>query len=351
MTNESDDLLRTLPVDQVIQKVGVARAIGLKHVASLLFTYRCTIACAHCLFNCSPRQKDVQVSFSDGIEFMRQLRSTDRVIHIAGGEVMMAYPAMLALCRGAREEGASPHFFETNASWCVDEQTTRERYETLQSLGLQGVLISADPFHQAFVPPGRRERAFRWAVEIFGRENVAAGDLSLKDLEGLRRIGKTPSLLREHVRQHPPRLVGRAGNVLSQFIPDRPLESLVEDGLWHGSPPERSCRAEFDSEEMWEIHIDPYGNIQTCCGIIVGNAHDRPLVEQMKHGFPNHHPLIRTVCENGPFGLLQMARERGYHARPGYPQKCGLCWEVRKFLRPFYPEIFGPSEIYEEPRS
>ena len=43
--------LHSLPVDEVIDKVGVARAIGLKHVASLLFTYRCTIACKHCLFN------------------------------------------------------------------------------------------------------------------------------------------------------------------------------------------------------------------------------------------------------------------------------------------------------------
>lgn len=38
---QNDDL-KSLPVDEVVEKVGVAQAIGIKKVASLLFTYRCT---------------------------------------------------------------------------------------------------------------------------------------------------------------------------------------------------------------------------------------------------------------------------------------------------------------------
>lgn len=334
-------------VDEVIAEVGVAKAIGIKHVASLLFTYRCTIACKHCLFNCSPRQPEVFVSLEDGIEFLRQLRTTDRVIHIAGGEAMMYYAQMLKICRMAKEEGVAPHFFETNASWCVDDKVTCSRYEELKDAGMIGVLISADPYHQAFVPPERRFRAYQWAVEIYGRENVAAGDLSIEELSRFREIGRDETLLSEYCRKHPPRLVGRAGNELARFIPDRALEELVNDSLWHGGAEgAKDCRMEFDPKEMWEIHIDPYGNIQTCCGIVVGNAHQTPLSGFMKRGFHIDNELVKIVYERGPFGLLEIAIEQGYQPRSGYPQKCYFCWAIRKFLRPYFPDTFGPAEIY-----
>lgn len=336
-----------LPVDEVVAQVGVARAIGIKRVASLLFTYRCTINCKHCLFNCSPWQPDVCVSIEDGVEFLRQLRATDRVIHIAGGEAMMYYDQMLIICRIASNEGKAPHFFETNASWCTNDDVTRRRYEEMKQAGILGVYISADPYHQAFVSPQSRLRAYKLAVEIFGRENVAASDLSLEQLSELRSIGCNEELIKGYVQKHAPRLVGRAGNSLARFYPDRDLDSLAGDWLWRSGSINKSCQSEFDSEEMWEIHIDPYGNIQTCCGIIIGNAHEKPLPVWMKQGFHTGNDLVRMVYEHGPYAYLELASQRGYKPREGYPQKCNLCWEVRKFLRPYYPKTFGPAEIYE----
>ncbi|HJP32433.1 MAG TPA: radical SAM protein [Candidatus Latescibacteria bacterium] len=341
------DELRSLPVDEVVRREGVSKAIGIKHVASLLFSYKCTIACRHCLFSCSPKLPGVRVSLDDGVEFLRQLRQTDRVVHIAGGEAMMFYEEMLAICRAAREQGCEPHFFETNASWCVDDDVTRTRYEALRDAGLVGALISADPYHQTFVSPERRHRAWRWAAEIFGRENVAGEDLSLERLQELRRIGRDEKQLAEYTREHAPNLVGRAGESLSSFFPDRPLDELADDPLWHGTSGDQSCRTEFDADEMWEIHIDPYGNIQTCCGIIVGNAREKPLVEWMQRGFHVGNELVNRAYQRGPLAILEVAEEHGYEPREGYPQKCGLCWEVRKFLRPHFPETFGPAEIYE----
>ncbi|MFC1715827.1 radical SAM protein [Candidatus Poribacteria bacterium] len=339
--------LSSLPVDEVITQVGVARAIGVKKVAGLIFTYRCTIACRHCLFKCSPQQPDVCMTLEDGVEFLRQLHATDRAVHIAGGEPMMYYQQMLAVCQVANEEGRAPHFFETNASWCTNDDVTLRRYEELKKAGLSGVYISADAYHQQFVPPESRLRAYRLAVEVFGRENVAAGDLSLEQLSELRHIGIDEGRLAEYSRDHRPRLVGRAGDTLASFCPDRPLEALAEDGGWRGGSVDRSCRREFDSEEMWEIHIDPYGNIQTCCGIIIGNAREKPVIQWIDQGFHTGNDLVRMVYENGPYAYLELAIRHGYQARQGYPQKCNLCWEVRKFLRPRFPDTFGPAEIYE----
>ena len=330
--------LRSLPVDEVIARIGVAKSLGIKRFAGLLFTYRCTIACKHCLFNCSPWQPDVYVSLEDGVEFLRQLRATDRVIHIAGGEAMIYYPQMLAICRIANEEGCAAHFFETNASWCTDDDVTRKRYEELKQAGLLGVYISADPYHQAFVSPQSRLRAYKLAVEIFCRENVVAADLSLEQLSELRSIGRDDKRLKGYCRNHAPKLVGRGGNVLAGFYDDKPLEALDA---------EENCRSKFDSDEIPEIHIDTYGNIQTNCGIIVGNAREKPLLKWMERGFYTDNDLVRVVCERGPYAYMELAIQRGYQPHEGYPQKCNLCWEVRKFLRPYFPDTFGPAEIYD----
>ena len=276
--------LRSLPVDEVIAQVGVSQATGVKCVAGLIFTYRCTIACKHCLFKCSPSQPDMCMSLEDGVEFLRQLRATDRVVHIAGGEPMMYYPQMLEICQVASEEGNGPHFFESNASWCVDDDVTRRRYDELKQAGLLGIYISADPYHQQFVPPESRWRAHKWGVEIFGRENVMAADLSLEQLSEFRRIGRDKKRLAEHSRSSGVRLVGRAGDELAGLCPDRPLEALAEDGGWRGGSTGRGCQKEFDGAEMWEIHIDPYGNIQTCCGIIIGDAYEKPVIQWIDHG-------------------------------------------------------------------
>ena len=49
-------------------------------------------------------------------------------------------------------------------------------------------------------------------------------------------------------------------------------------------------------------------------------------------------------------GALKIVVQRGFKPRDGYPQKCNFCWEVRKFLRPYFPETFGPAEVYETER-
>ncbi len=333
------------PVDSVVAAEGVVRAIALKRVASLLFTYRCSIACAHCLFNCSPRRPRRLHSVEQGVRYLGMLRATDRCVHIAGGEAMLEYETMLAICREADRQGAAPHFVETNATWCTTAAKARMRLAELQSVGVRGLLISADPFHLAFYPVDRYRRCYETAVGVFGEANVAAAKLSREQLLEMQQVGRDPVRLAEHVRRHPPRMVGRAAEVLARLLPPRPIEELAGDGTWHDAPPVMSCAHELSPETMWEIHLDPYGNVQTCCGIVLGNVEEGPLGEQMASGFATDDPVITALREDGPRGLLRFAEGLGYR-RGEYVQKCHLCWEVRKYLRAWYPGALGPGEVY-----
>ena len=342
---EGGEMRDKRPVAEVIAKQGVAAAIGIKHVASLLYTYRCTLACKHCLFNCSPARPSLHTTPDDALDYLRQLHATDRVVHIAGGEAMMFYDDLLGICRAAGQEGIAPHFVETNATFATSDDLARDRLGRLREAGVLGLLISSDPYHLGLHSPANYERCFRIAVEVFGRANVAADELCVEALEHRSCIGRDPAKLADYTLEHPPMLVGRAGEQFSSLFPDRPVEELI-DSMWHGGQGSRDCRQEFDPDTMWEIHIDPYGNIQTCCGIILGNARLTPLPELMAGGFGGRSRIIDAVRSGGPAALLEIARGLGYEPRHGYPQKCGLCWEVRKFLRPHFPDVLGPDEIY-----
>ena len=95
--------------------------------------------------------------------------------------------------------------------------------------------------------------------------------------------------------------------------------------------------------------IDPYGWVfhQTCQGICIGNAKKNSLSEIISGFKFRKHPIIgKVVAKGGVKNLLDMAVEKGYKPLEGYADKCHLCCSVRNFLRPYYPNILEPSNVY-----
>ncbi len=112
----------------------------------------------------------------------------------------------------------------------------------------------------------------------------------------------------------------------------------------------RHCAGEFDAEGIWEVHIDPYDNIQTNCGVILGRADRTSVAEMMARGPAQANFVAQTLSEAGPVGLAELARrEHGFQIPPEAGQKCELCYLTRRFLRRHHPEILGPAEAYDEP--
>jgi hypothetical protein len=266
-------------------------------------------------------------------------------VHIAGGEAMMEWDTVLAICQEADRRNARPHFIETNASWCTSDEVARRRLADLAAAGVRGLYISADPYHFAFVPVDRYLRCREAALAQFGEPNVAAAPLTREQARELRRAGRDPERLAEVVRAGTPRMVGRAGEGLARHLPFREIDELADDEMWHDRPTGMSCAQEFSPATMWEIHLDPYGHLQTCCGVILGNVEHTPLSTLLATDFGADNPILNAVRAEGPVALLRMAEARGYQ-RGRYVQKCHLCWQVRKFLRPYFPSILGPDEIY-----
>lgn len=337
-------------VDALIDEVGLPEAGGRRGVAAVLFTYRCSISCRHCLFGSSPDRPDVVMTPLQCADALAMLHETGRVIHIAGGEPMLYWDELAESVRMAFGEGNAPHFIETNCSFAVDDAVVRERFEFLSRHGVRGLLASADLFHQEFVPAERFIRVRRWAQRIFGG-NMFWGPGEADDVVArYESLAGDDRAVRDHVSRHPPVMTGAASRELAAFLESfAPADPALPKAAWRGTPDERGCLDQFRSETIWEFHVDPYGNILTNCGIILGRIDETSPAELLRSGPERANRFVAVLCEEGPLGLAELARrEYGFSVPERITQGCELCYRTRAFLREFHPDIFGPAEIYGE---
>lgn len=335
-------------VDRLIDEGGIRDAAGQCGVASVLFTYRCTIRCRHCLFGCRGDLPDVAMTPRQCADGLALLHETGRVIHIAGGEAMLYWETLSESIRLAHEEENAPHFIETNCSFAMDDAVVRERLEFMRAHGVKGLFASADAYHQEFVPAERFLRVRRTAREIFGAENFYGPEEEDVEIERLEEITDDESVLRDHVRDHPPNMVGTASTRLAPYLDAfGPRDPQLPARGWRGKPQLSSCREQFETTAMWELHLDPYGNLQTNCGIILGNAADITPAQLLADGPEHANRFVRRLCEGGAVGLAELAHsEYGFAFPARVSQSCELCYLTRRHLHRFRPEVFGPAEIY-----
>ena len=344
MTKLSD---KHAEANDLVAELGVAEAGGRLGVAAVLYTYQCTIACRHCCFGCRASPADNRMTTDQAVARLAALHELGRVIHIAGGECMMYWDDLREVLAAAHAEGVQPHFIETNCSFAADDDVVRRRLRELQACGVAGILLSADPFHQAFVPPDRFCRVRRLARELFGAPNVWCTDEPDERIGEFAAIARDERRLREYVRAAPPMLVGTAHAELRAYLEPHPLGELPLDGGWRLRYRRRDCAIDFRKETIWEIHVDPYDNIQTNCGVILGDASRTSLAELMQRGPDKANFIVEILVRDGPFGLAEFAaNQHGFVPPETAASKCDLCFTVRMFLRPFYPDILGPAEVY-----
>jgi MoaA/NifB/PqqE/SkfB family radical SAM enzyme len=314
--------------------------------AGLLLTYWCSARCSCCYLSCGPEHADF-MAIEDALRFWRQLVDASPHgcrIHLSGGEPFGDWPRLIDLCRQARAEGLGPlEKVETNAFWVTEEAIVADRLRQLDEAGMQKLVISADPYHQQFVPIARCRLAARVAEDVLGRARV-----QVRWRDWLER-GCDTSALSERARVHAFTAYARggrdrwSGRAAEALAPRMQLKSLKEVD-------DKPCREALLRSK--HVHIDPAGRVMpgTCNGILVGQAGRRPLEEIWRRLSADHagRTVVGILSARGPKGLLDLAESDGYVQRTGYAGKCHLCWDVRSFLvgRGLLCEELGPPSLY-----
>ena len=312
-----------------------------------LLTYECTGRCAHCCYYAGPgRNETMTVAEMEGYLAAVADQPLEWIL-LFGGEPFTCYE-LLRKCV-ALAVPLAPVLVFTNGHWATDPDTARRRLAGLQAAGLDYILFSVDAFHQTHVPLERvaigveaaRELGYG-TIEIDNRflgKPDADNPFNRRTREIMVRLAELCDLSGVNVIQGPSRMVGRAADQLSPYLATQatpPTECPLPDYLGG------------DLSAPTGVEIHPGGWINLCAGLALGNAQQRPLNKILADYDPDDHPIIRVLAREGPAGLLRLAQHHGYSPTDGYVDGCHLCYQVRRFLRPYYPDILAPVHPYEE---
>jgi hypothetical protein len=328
----------------------------------LILSYRCSAACRHCMYACSPRWDADWITEEDLGALLSQLAphiepapygpdsiSLSHGLHFSGGEPGLNFELLYKAVEIADTLRIPSTFMETNAAWCTEDTVAEEKLAELKGRGLKGIMISVNPFYAEFVPFSRTERCIRASLDIFGHTTIVYQAEYYRRFRqwGLRdRVPFEQYLEMESsadvFRNVEFFISGRApyslGHILGRHFPRFPAARLCAVPC---SPP---------FLRQWHNHFDNYGNYMPgfCGGISFGDYRrlDRLLAEGID---TDRKPVLGSIAAGNFKGLLDFACQQGYRESDGgYFSKCHLCIDIRKHLvtAGTYEEL-APRQFYE----
>ena len=309
---------------------------------SFLISYKCTNECKHCALLASPNQDDIKMNLGDLKRYMEDIISNYAVQEIGffGGEPLLNFDLLVSFIKEVKKYNIPKIGLPTNGYWGKNDSIAKKYALKLKQAGLNNIGFSVDAFHQEFVPLDDVKRAIRAiheaGIEIIYLVAQNLGGTEEKNIFNEKTKEITDVLSHEfdfcQLITSDLQVRGRAVNQLSRYY------SLTT------IPTDKCLIFKFPM-----FMIDPNGWVfhQLCHGITIGNAKEKSLSEIVSEFNYRKHPIIGKVAvKGGPINLLEIAIEKGFKPQKGYADKCHLCSNVRNFLRPFYPNILEPSNIY-----
>jgi wyosine [tRNA(Phe)-imidazoG37] synthetase (radical SAM superfamily) len=314
---------------------------------NLLLTYRCTGRCAHCCYRAGPHRRETMAVAEVESYLSAAANQPLEWILLFGGEPFIV-PDLLRSSVALASRLARVLVF-TNGYWATDPDTARHRLADLQAAGLDHILFSVDAFHQAHAPLDRVATGIQAARELgYGTieiDNRCLGDPEAENTynrrtrELMARLAESHDLSDVRTYRGASQMVGRALDQLASFLPTQ------------STPPARCPLPDYlggDLRAPTAVEIHPGGWVNLCAGLSLGNAQERSLDEILASYDPDAHPIIGPLAQEGPAGLLRLAKEYGHSLPGGYVDGCHLCYQARTLLCSRYPDHLAPAYAYTE---
>lgn len=292
----------------------------------LLLSYRCTDECDHCFLWGSPRANGTMTlaQVRDVLQQGKDL-GTVTMVYFEGGEPFLFYPILL---QGLREAAAMGYRrgIVTNCYWATSVEDAAQWLRPIAEVGLDDLSLSSDLFHGEAM----MTQVARNAGEAAERLGLPGGVITIKAPEecaAYAHDGKGEPITGGAVRYR-----GRAALKLTEGVPRRPWTEFTE------------CPTE-DFENWGRVHVDTYGHVQTCQGVVMGNLWQQSLKEIIAGYNPATHPIAGPLLEGGPAELVQ--RYDVPHEET-YIDACHLCYLARDALQGRFPQFLAPGTVYGE---
>lgn len=331
----------------------------------IILSYKCTAQCRHCMYGCSPRWRADWMCETDAEKILTQLSDKLRKryprhskgiginygIHFTGGEPFLNFDLLLRITIKAHELDIPSTFAETNCFWCSSDETTQERFTKLKNAGLNGMLISVNPFILEWVPFERTQRGIEKSRKVFGRKNVIVYEEFFHERFKRLNIKQTLSF-EEYLAAMYRRDVHSVyeGLGYSSVIPMG--RAAYDLGRMYKKYAARDFFGQSCHEELtrpWHIHIDNYCNYMTgyCGGISLGDARD---IDSICQGIDlAHYPILEALATDIEKLYDFAVSDWQYRvSHDGYISKCHLCVDIRKHIASKTDKFkeLRPAEFY-----
>ena len=284
----------------------------------ILLTYQCTYECEHCFVWGSPRQTGA-LTLEQVEEILKQARDAGvESIYFEGGEPFLYYAILAKGVRLAAEMGFSVGIV-SNAYWA---NSVADAMENLQPFAgrIEDLTVSSDRYHCGECLGENPQNALVAAKWL----NIPTGMISIAQPEG--------SAPETHGKIEDEGAVMYRGRA-SQLVARAALHP------WEGFD---SCPHE-DLREPGRVHVDPFGNLHLCQGLVIGNLFEKPLRQICDEYDADAHPICGPLLAGGPAALVT---EYNLPHASHYADACHLCYEARTSLRPRFPALLAPDQMY-----
>ena len=324
----------------------------------LLLTYACTMKCDHCFLYCAPNApgtftlEGIQAIIDDAT-----LMKSVTGIYFEGGEPFLYYPLLMEGIRIAAYRGFETGIV-TNGYWGTSVADAKLWLKPLVDAGLSNLSISNDELHYGSMKVSPADHALAAAQELglpasvlakkrpevslpdpamnlpdAGKNladpamNLSATDMSLSDADRGDKGRGLPEI------SGGIKFRGRAVERFAAGLPTRPSAHFT------------TCPFE-DLRNPSRVHIDAYGHVHICQGLLIGNCQKTPLSELMQNYDPDAHPVCGPLLRGGPYQLLS---EHKLGLDQSYLDACHCCYAARLNLLDTYPDLLSPRQVYGLP--
>ncbi|NLF66656.1 MAG: hypothetical protein GX579_18850 [Chloroflexi bacterium] len=274
----------------------------------VVLTYQCQFECGHCFI--WGRGGHSGIFHPDGLAVVLDQAAalgTIKEICFEGGETFVYYPLLIAAVRSAASRRFRPAVI-TNGYWANSAQQARLWLERLVTAGLQRILFVAEGLG------GAAEDLTAHPAVVVSQEMgldtaiIGAGERAGGQMSGLGQAG-WPQLTCGRVRRTP----GDGALYPWTTFTTCPYEQLASPS---------------------HVHIDPFGDVHLCRGLIIGNIFDCPLASIAAYHAPERHPIVGPLLTDGPAGLVT---RYGLQPESAYTAACQLCRHSLAQLWPRFP--------------
>ncbi len=265
---------------------------------------------------------------------------TVKIFAFTGGEAML-YPELLldVMSYGKKVLGIGSTLV-SNGFWAADYSRGKKIAAEFKEAGLIDMKLSADRFHQQYVPA----KSVRNAIRILSESGIGVS-VSVMDTGG-------HDVIRQTLEQLRPEIYGATVNYYPLFMTEQVRSSSrVDVGEIEIASPLKWDNILCPDAGSVQLFFDGY--MYTCCSqftfdvprLRIGKVGETTLAEAQKRA--NRDPVLDMVRRRGPSWFAARAKERGIPVKERYSCQCELCHDMLRnesFIKEIEPEAEAESQ-------